>query len=159
MSYNHRREMNKEKNHNKKTIKVCLEHGAPSEMISSIIAFDHEVVKGNRRYKEHTEKMPKESILDGEQTRISKRVCKQYLAAFSVEDEQFQDDIFGWLNSIEDPRLYAGLKSLSDEQIELIYRTYEKGMTFAEYARAKGISKAAVSQRHRVIVNKLKKFR
>jgi DNA-directed RNA polymerase specialized sigma subunit len=102
--------------------------------------------------------MPSDSVFDGDKENMSSKAHGKLVAAFSVEDKHFQEDIFGWINSIEDSRLYAGLKRLTDEQLELLYCIYEKGMTFTEFARAKDISKGAVSQRHRVIINKLKKF-
>ena len=70
------------------------------------------------------------------------------------------DEVLEYIHSqytADRTRLITGMKSLNKEQIELLYCVFVEGRSFLEFAELKGISKGAVSQRFRVIKNKLNK--
>ena len=158
MTYNHGLEMRKEEKRVQRMISTYRAAGVSDEMIADILESDQIQFNSDRRFSEHTQSMSVFSDDCDGTSEAKNPLQKKFIDAMSVEDTPFKEDIRDWLDSFENMALYQGIRKLSSDQKELVYCVYEEGMTFAEFARYKGVSKASVSRKHGVIIKKLKKL-
>lgn len=155
MKYNHQTAVRQEKKETATIIKACKKAGMPQKRIDKVIEFIHSQYMADRRFMEHSQPLEdKENDCDGEERNP---LHKRFMEGLTVKDEYFAEGIDDWIQSLEDPRLIIGIKTLSREQIELLYCVFVEGKSFLEFAEMKGISKGAVSQRFRVIKKKINK--
>lgn len=156
MKYNHQTAVLREKKEAERIVRCCKKAGMSQKKIDEVLEYIHSQYTADRRFMEHSQPL---EIEDADCNSCEERnpMHKRFMEELTVKDEYFAKGIDDWLQSLEDPRLITGMKSLNKEQIELLYCVFVEGRSFLEFAELKGISKGAVSQRFRVIKNKLNK--
>ena len=125
--------------------------GMSEAAIAQMKAFDWGWFCSRRLYSLHNQPLPEEYCFDEDRASTLFR----RFAALSVA---FEDDLgtsrYGWLESIEDPRLYQRLKALSDKHLELITLIAIDGYSQAEVARMWGCCRNVIYKK----VQRIKKF-
>ena len=133
--------------------------GMTEEQIQKIQDFDRAQFNSDRRYYEHTQEFPNSSFDDGEGDEGQSPLYKRFWDLLTVGIDEFSDGSrYGWVESIENPKLYRGIKQLNSEQIELITLKVFDGLKKSEIAKSMGITPSAVTQRFDTIENFLEKF-
>lgn len=85
------------------------------------------------------------------------------LLATNLQSDEFErcvEDTYSldWVEMIENPRLYAAVKSLSDKDKWLLTLRYKYCLTQRDIAPLFNMSQAAISQRESMIKKLIKKF-
>lgn len=96
MSYNHGLEEKKFKEQWQKIAEEYRKAGMTEEQISAIYEFDREVFNSDRRYREKTVE-----LFDNENSR-----------ALMIYDDYSANNRYGWINEIEDMKVYSQIISL-----------------------------------------------
>lgn len=130
------------------------EAGMTEEQIEAMFEYDYELMKKDRVFKQHNDFIDFGAVENG----VSEEPgfpLGDYLERFSRSLEDFAvRDRFGWIEDVEDPDLYAGLRKLPMQDVELITMYAIEGFSMTEIAKIRGNSPQAVSKK----IRKLKKF-
>lgn len=138
--------------------KEYLAVGMTEEQIQAMREFDERCYNSRRREAEHTQELNMTAFDDGGDDEAKNPLYKKFLHNFTVEDKHFDNARFGWIEEIEDKRLYIAVKSLSDADKEILTMLLYDGMKQKDIAEQKGIKKAAISRKIRRLKNFLKNF-
>ena len=127
---------------------------APTD-IDALYAYDWDWFCRRRRFINHTQDLPGETIGGGDEKEQSSLIRK--FATFTVcLDESLMGGRFGWVEEIEDARLADKLRGLPAEDLELLTLLVIEGYTQTEAARIKGCSQNAISKKYLRIKKVLK---
>ncbi len=130
------------------------------ESLSEMHDFDKEVLNGNRKYVTHTISYYSVNFKDDHtSSEEHSPLIKNNLESFSSkEDEICERRRYGWIDNIDNFKLYQAIKSLSQKDIEVLTLKIIDQKSQVEIAALYGVSNAAISKRIKRIVNKLKDF-
>ena len=92
--------------------------GMPKEKIDEMYEFDWSTFLSERRYREHTQPLPTESINEDEDGMSG--LFKKFDSLKVTFSEDDFSGRYSWVETIEDPDLHAKVASLSLEDLELI---------------------------------------
>ena len=112
-----------------------------NKQIRKMMEFDYNQLKQERVYREHNQMMPEATYEDGTNSLMVK-----FEESFAVEDEHFERG-HDWIENLDDMELLAKIKTLSDEQLELMTSLAFKEITQRKMAEIAGVSPAAISKR------------
>lgn len=129
-----------------------LKAGMNSEQIEAIYQFDKEQFLSDLRYYRHNISLESCETISEDMNSL----MKKYPEAFaSKKESDLDNDRYAWINEIEDPTLYAMIKSLSAKDIELLTLYAFEGYTQKQTADILGISQQTVSNRIKSIAQGL----
>ena len=117
-----------------------------NKQIRKMMEFDYNQLKQERVYREHNQMMPEATYEDGTNSLMVK-----FEESFAVEDEHFERG-HDWIENLDDMELLAKIKTLSDEQLELMTSLAFKEITQRKMAEIAGVSPAAISKRWLIFV-------
>ncbi len=142
-----------------RTAKFYAEQGMSQEAIQQMYEYDWTVFKKERNEALHSQPMVPNTETDMEHSDGPEVLLpRKYLDRFSSEyDTCASHSRYWWLEEIEDPRLIAGLKRLSEEDIYLLTIRFVEGHTQDECADILHISQVAINKRLSVILGKFTK--
>ena len=159
MKWNNGTERTKFEKEQTQNRKEYLAAGMTEEQIQSLRRFDEEWYRICRREARHTQRLnitaTDEDGCDEEETNP---LLKKFLYSFSVEDKHFESQRFGWIEQIEDKKLYSAMKSLSNEDKELLTQYIFDGLTQTEIAETEGVTNVVICKKMKRIKKFLKKF-
>ena len=158
MSYNHGQAEKRFEETWKRLRKEYKEAGMSDEAIEEMYRFDRDVFNRDRAFIEHKHISP--SPNNGYSDEDDEEDYEE--PAFAVSDESSPEHSrYWWIEEIENPMLATYIKSLSQEEIELITLYYFEGFSQSEIAKRMGKSQQAVSKRiakFEKIKNNIKNF-
>ena len=127
--------------------------GMPRNAIECIKAYDWAWFCSQRVYHNRIQNLPAESF----DATIGQSTLFQKFS--SLSKEPLHEELFygrlAWVNSIEDPQLYRGLKRLSTYDLELLTLIVFEGYKKSEVAEKLGCSRSAITQRMKKIKKNL----
>ena len=127
--------------------------GMSEENIQALYDFDWQWFCSRRRFMDHTQSLPAETI-DGEDSREQSSLIRKF-ASFSVCFDEFQlGGRYGWVEEIEDSKLLDKLRKLSDDDLELLTLIAIEGYSQSELARMGFEKQYKLSRR----ITRIKKF-
>ncbi len=134
--------------------------GMTEEAIEEMRAYDYEVFRKERTYCNHTNLIDFAAVdapVDGQED--ANVIVNAHMEAFSVGmSELFQQDRYGWIESIEDEKILAEVKKLKVEDLELLTLLVFDGYSVSEIARIQGVSPANISKKTKRIKKLFEKF-
>ena len=136
--------------------------GMDENMITAMYEFDRQTFNSDRRYAEHTQMLSCQVFSDdGDKAGEDKSpLLVKFMDALTIQNgdiSHLRGD--GWLDEIENSRLWKGISELSDKDKELLTLYIFYGYTMVEIAKMQGVSQAAISKRFSRIKNFLRKYR
>ena len=157
MEWNDGKERAKFEREQAKLREQYLAAGMSEEQIKALYAHDLEWYKNRRREARHTQRLDLETCEEiGEY--IENPLYKKFFDKLAVEDKHSETTRFGWVEEIEDRRLYEAVKKLSADDLELLTQVFFEGVSQIEIARRKGVNKATVTKWIRRIKKLFQKF-
>ena len=136
MSWNNGYETKKFKKEQEKIAKLYRSYGASEKLIDEMLEFSLIQFREERTYREHTESFEQ--------------------AEYITEDSAELHSRYWWIEEISDPILVNKIKSLSQDDIELLTLYAILGYTQDEIAQMKGCTKQNIQKKIRRIKNFLK---
>ena len=133
----------------------CLAAGMTEEQIQLLRSCDEDWYRGRRREARHTQSL-NITVFDEDDCDSDAKnpLLKKFLHKFSVEDNHFETERFGWIEQIENKDLYMAVSSLSDSDKEILTMLLYDGLKQKDIAEQRGVKKAAISRK----IGRLKKF-
>ena len=126
--------------------------GMTEEQIQAMYDFDRKYLNLRQREARHTQRLNITAFDEDEcDTEAKNPLLKKFLHNFSVEDKHWENDRFGWIEEIEIKGLYQAIKSLSDNDKQILTYLICDGYNQTEIAEQIGVSQQAISK-------KIKKF-
>ncbi len=128
--------------------------------LSEIYDFENECLNSERRYRIHTLSYHEIGFNDNDaSSEEHSPLIKDNLEYFSnKEHEIWEWGRYSWINDIDDPELYSIIKSLSQQNIEMLTLKIIDGKTQTEISKIFGVSSAAISKRMKGIRKKFLDF-
>lgn len=136
--------------------KQYLAAGMTEEQIQALYAFDCEWYKNRRREAVHTQRLDIQTSED-EDINKDNPLYKKFFEQLAVEDNHADYSRYGWLEEIQDERLYVAISKLTEKDKEIIAMILE-GFNQNEIAAHFGVKKAAISRKIGRIKNFLRNF-
>ncbi len=131
--------------------------GMAEENIQALYDFDWQWFCSRRRFMDHTQSLPPETI-DGENSQAQSSLIRKF-ASFSVSmDESQLGGRYGWVEEIEDSKLLDKLRKLSQADLELLTLIAIEGYSQPEIGLIMDCSQSNISQKITRIKNFLKKI-
>lgn len=128
--------------------KEYLAAGMTEEQIQILRNYDEEWYRSRRREALHTQRLDitafDEENVDDE---TKNPLLKKFLHKFSVVDKHFEDERFGWIEQIEDKRLYKSIKTLTDRDKEILTLLVVDGFSVTQIAKQLGVTHQAISKK------------
>lgn len=137
-------------------------NGMEESMITQMYEFDLREFNSNRRYAEHTQAISRQKFSDDsdEAGEDKSALLVKFMDSFITQSSNlFHLEGNGWIDEIENSRLWKGISTLSDKDKELLTLYIFYGYTMVEIAKKQGISQAAISKRFSRIKKFLEKYR
>ena len=125
--------------------KYC-EAGMSKEAIQELHDFDWDELLSERRYREHTQLLPTESITDAEEDSMSGLFKKFDSLKVTFSESNFSGR-YSWVEAIEDEAMSVMLKTLSANDLELLTLMVIDGLSQAEIARKDGCARNTVNKK------------
>ena len=97
--------------------KQYLAAGMTEEQIQALYAYDCKWYRGRRREALHTQRLDIQTSED-EDINKDNPLYKKFIEKLAVEDNHANYSRYGWLEEIEDERLYVAIKSLTEKEKE-----------------------------------------
>lgn len=139
--------------------KEYLAAGMTEEQIQVLRSYDEDWYRSRRREARHTQRLNITAFdEDDSDDEAQNPLLKKFLHSFSVEDKHFESERFGWIEEIEDKRLYKAINSLSDVDKEILTMLLYDGLKQKDIAEQRGVKKSAISRKISRLKNFLKKF-
>ena len=156
MEWNDGTERRRFEREQKELRKQYLAAGMTEDQIQALYAFDREWYKSRRREAVHTQQLDIQTSED-EDINKDNPLYKKFFEKLAVEDNHADYSRYGWLEEIQDERLYVAISKLTEKDKEIIAMMIE-GFNQNEIAAHFGEKKAAVSRKIGRIKNFLRKF-
>lgn len=133
--------------------------GMSEDQITAIYEYDKQQLARDLAYKRRTQTLLTSDCGDDDNGDDGKSVLlEKFAKALSVRDDtSAEHDRYWWIEEIDTPELAKKLKSLSNDEIELLTLWIFDGYTQAEIAEILLISQRGVSKRIQQIAKKIKK--
>lgn len=160
MKFNYQSEKRKFEKEWKQLRNEYVKAGMEETAIQAMYEYDWEMFKKERVFCIHNQYMPDGEFDNGDPKDEGQNpLLSKFIESLSVMDEYFQDEIYGWVNEINDSLILKCIKQLPEEQIELITLYVFQEKSLMEIAEILGISYVAVANRLGRIRKKLKKMK
>lgn len=137
--------------------KEYLAAGMTEEQIKEMYEFDLLQFNADRREHEHTQSLDFDNE-DFDDKETDNPLLKKYLEAISVTMEYSDSSRFGWIEEIENKKIYKALKSLPQDYLEILTDQVVDGLSQTEIAQKRGISRKAINNKIARIKKILGKF-
>lgn len=137
------------------------EAGMDEASIEAMHEYDWDRFNAERAYANHTQRMPDQIFDDDGDTPDEDRssLLDKFIDAFGVMPREVDDSRrYSWMDEIDSPELYARLRKLSSDDIELLTLFIFDGYTVTEIAALLGVSHPTISKKLTRIKKFLKKF-
>ena len=132
--------------------------GMSEEQISAINEFDREEFLSDRRYRMHTQPLDVSVFYEDDLDESDNALLMRFRETLSITIEDCGDaPRHWWVEQLESVVLAAAVKSLPEDDIELLTMIAHDGMTHSEIAVIMGVSRQAVTDRLARIRNHIKK--
>lgn len=139
--------------------KKYLAAGMSEEEIQTLLNFDKDYLRSQRREAMHTQRLNIPAFAESESIDDSKSpLLKKFLHSFTVEDKHFESERFGWIEQIENQPLYETISALSDFEKEILTELLYDGFTQEEIAESLGRNQSSISRRIAHLKKILKNF-
>ncbi len=136
-----------------------LAAGMTEDQIQEMYEFDRDYLNLLQREARHTQRLNITAFDEDDGDDDAKNpILKKFLHSFSVEDKHWENDRFGWIEEIEDKKLYEAVSSLSDSDKEILTMLLYDGYKQKNIAEQKGVKKSAISRKIGRLKNFLKNF-
>ena len=156
MKFNYQSELKKFKANQEEMIKMYQEAGMDEDAINKMLEYDWELFKKERTFCIHNQPM---EDFDGNDSNCEETpLMKRFKENLSVEDEYMNENIFDWIESLDDVSLARGLKTLKPKQLEIMELLVVKELTHEEIAKVLGLERSAVTKNISRIKSKIKKY-
>lgn len=120
--------------------------GMSEQDIQALYDFDWQWFCSRRRFINHTQSLPAETI-DGENSQAQSSLLRKF-ASFTISlDESQIGGRYGWIEEVEDSQLLDKLRRLSADDLELLTLIAIEGYTQVEIAQLRSCSKNAISKK------------
>lgn len=135
--------------------------GMDEAAIDAIYEYDLSVFNSNRRYAEHTQRIPYQIFDDDGDipNDNNSALLQKFFDAFSMPaaetDHNRQNS---WIDEIDNDKLLQAILQLKDDEIKLLTMLVYEGKTMHEIAEFFGIYQSTVSYRFSCIRKNLKNF-
>lgn len=120
--------------------------GMSEEAIQDLYDFDWDEHLSERRYREHTQLLPTESITDDDEDSMS-GLSKKFDSLKVTFSESDFSGRYSWVDTLEDEAMSVMLKTLSANDLELLTRMVIDGLSQAEIARMDGCARNTVNKK------------
>ena len=131
--------------------------GMSEQDMEKMYAFDWAWFCSRRIFISHNCELPEEGQRDSDDPRRSSLIRRYSSFSVSFDETDFIGR-YQWVESVEDEKLYARLKELSREDLELLTLLVFDGYSQPEIARKMGCSQANISKKLTPLKKYLKKF-
>ena len=121
--------------------------------IKNELAYFYKVIK-NMNIKDSI----KQSKINEHETPLDEILYGQFSAGETMDKHLEEKTLLGWIELIENPKLYEAVKSLSIEDQIFISYIVKEGQNQREVARIYGINQRTVGRKLEKILNLLKTF-
>jgi RNA polymerase sigma factor (sigma-70 family) len=158
MEWNNGKERSKFEREQKQLRKQYLAAGMSDEQIKAAYEFDLEWYKSRRRETMHTQKLDAEMDEDCNDSDGLNPLLSKFMENFSVNDEYFASSRYGWVDEIKNEKLYLAIKSLSEDELELLTLLFIEKFSRKEVAAKLGLKAKALSMKIYRLKKNLKKF-
>lgn len=142
----------------KKLRKEYADAGMTEEQINAMFEFDLAWYKNRRNEASHTQNLDISTFDDIDYDESKNPLYKKFLHCFTKEDKYWEDDRFGWIEEIEDKKLYRAVKHLSNEDKELLTKLLFDEYSQTQIAKIEGVHKVVICKKVKRIKNFLKEF-
>ena len=136
--------------------------GMSEEQIQTLYDYDLAAFNSDRKYVTHTQPLnPADLEADEDANAESGRnpLFEKFREALSVSDNgKLSQSRCGWIEEIDDSKLAAAIKGLSDDHKELLTLLVFDGYSQTEVAQMRGVSQGSVSQKISTIKKLLRNF-
>ena len=151
MGWNNANERRKFEERQKRLAIEYRENGMTDKQIEEMYQFDLRQFNSNRRYREHTQAFQVDEFDDADESDNSlMRYFPEPLT--SKIDDLASKTRFGWVEEIEDERLYKILIGMSKDDIELITLYVFDGYTQDEIANYMNCTKQNIQKNNKAAV-------
>ena len=123
------------------------------ENIKNELAYFYKVIK-NLDIKDNI----KQSKINEHETPLDEILYDQFSVDENLDKHLEEQNLLGWIELIENPKLYEAVKSLSIEDQIFISYIVKEGQNQREVARIYGINQRTVGRKLEKILNLLKTF-
>lgn len=133
--------------------------GMTEEQIQELYEFDLQNFRLRRTEALHTQNLQISAFDEDETGNEAKNpLLKKFIDKLSIEDKHFESESFGWIENIENKKLYEKIRSLPKKDKELLTLLFIDGYKQTEIASKMGVKKAAVCRKVNRLKNILKSF-
>ena len=142
-----------------KLAKEYRKAGMTEEQIKVMFDYDYEAFKKERVFCEHNIPIVLKGF-GGKDTQMDESdMVYLNMEKFMAKTDTYDPaDKYGWVEKVQDAKLYEALKNFSEKEIELMALYFIEGYTLQEIAEIRGNSKQAVSKKIEKLKKNLKKF-
>ncbi|NCC87153.1 MAG: sigma-70 family RNA polymerase sigma factor [Clostridia bacterium] len=155
MKFNYALEKKKFEEQWKKLRKEYAAAGMPAEDIEKMYEFDWEVLKRERIYSLHNQEIPTSLLDDGEER---DPLAYRYLEQISIPAKETDPQRrYGWVDEISRDELCKVLKTLCEEDMELITLLVFDEYSQLEIAEIRGVTHQAICKQIGALKKKFEK--
>lgn len=154
MKWNNGAEQKKFEREQEKLRKQYLAAGMTEEQIQAMYEFDKNNMNLRQREARHTQNLDIEAFDDDGDDEAKNPLLKKFIDNFSCTDKHFEGERYDWIEEIENEELYKAIKSLSQEDLDLITMLAFDGYKQNEIAKKKGVVSVVICKK----IKRLKKY-
>ena len=133
--------------------KEYLAAGMTEEQIQKMYEFDLQWFKSRRNETTHTQSLEIQTSED-EDEKMENPLYKKFLEKLAVVDKHSDYSRYGWIEEIEDKKLYLAINELSDADKDLLTKYIFEGLSQTEIAQSKSVVKVVICKK----IKRLKKY-
>lgn len=122
-----------------------------NENIKNELAYFYKVIK-NLDIKDSI----KQSKINGHETPLDEILYDQFSVGENMDKHLEERNLLGWIELIENQKLYKAVKSLSIEDQIFISYIVKEGRTQRELSRTYGVAQKNISKRFNRVIEKIK---
>lgn len=158
MEWNNAREYAQFKKEQEKFREEYLAAGMTEEQITAMYEYDLHWLNKRRSEALFTQELDVSAFDDEGDDEAKNPLYKKFLHCFAKEDKHWESERFGWIEDIENKRLYRAVKQLSDEDKELLTKLLFDEYSQTQVAKKEGVHKVVICKKVKRIKNFLKEF-
>ena len=121
------------------------------ENIKNELAYFYKVIK-NMNIKDSI----KQSKINEHETPLDEILCEQFFVDENMDKHLEEKNLLGWIELIENQKLYEAVKNLSIEDQIFISYIVKEGRTQRELSRTYGVAQKNISKRFNRVIEKIK---
>ena len=119
--------------------------------IKNELAYFYKVIK-NMNIKDSI----KQSKINEHETPLDEILCEQFFVDENMDKHLEEKNLLGWIELIENQKLYEAVKNLSIEDQIFISYIVKEGRTQRELSRTYGVAQKNISKRFNRVIEKIK---